>query len=331
VTEPATTGRLPATVDVDLDGPPPVVPPRPPLGSRIIAATRTFFLTLGAYVRHVWDVSNSDNVIFLAAAIAFNILLAALPFSLLVIWILADLLGLPPDESEAAVRAFVEGFLPNTGSAASPVHDFVTDALRLRTKVGLLGVVGYLWFSTKLWGTLRSALAEVFDVEKERGIVAGKLFDLRVTILASLLLVSYVTLSAYLALSRSWRATALGLRDDVMGMIEYWFGRGVAFMVITLIFFALYKFLPNRSMRWQTALVGALSSAVLFELARNIYAIVTRALDPGSLYAGALYAIVSVVFWAYYSALLFLIGGEVAQVHDLRWHHRQAKLAATTE
>jgi membrane protein len=330
VTEPASSGPLTATVDAGLDGPH-KAPPHLSPAARLVGLARTFFHTLGAYIRHVWDVSNSDNVIFLAAAIAFNILLAALPFALLVIWILADLLGLPPDESAAAVRAFVEGFLPSVGTAASPLHDFVTDALRLRTKVGILGVVGYLWFSTKLWGTLRSALAEVFDVEKERGIVAGKLFDLRVTVLASLLLVAYVTLSAYLALSRSWRAAALGLRETVMGQIEYFVGRGLAFMVIALIFFALYKFLPNRSMRWQTAAVGALTSALLFEAARNIYTIITHALDPGSLYTGALYAIISVVFWAYYSALLFLIGGEVAQVHDLRYHHRQARLAATTE
>ena len=102
---------------------------------------------------HVWDVSNSDNVIFLAAAIAFNILLAALPFGLLVIWILADLLGLPPDESAAAVRAFVEGFLPSARTAStSPLHDFVTDALRLRTQVGILGVSDICGFQPSYGG-----------------------------------------------------------------------------------------------------------------------------------------------------------------------------------
>lgn len=329
MTEPAATGELPTGVgEIDRALPPPAR-----RRTRALIYAKSGIKTLGAYIRHVWDISNSDNVIFLAAAIAFNILLAALPFALLVIWILADLLGLPPDESAAAVRAFVEGFLPSSSAAdgASPLHDFVADALRLRTKVGILGVIGYLWFSTRLWGTLRSALAEVFDVEKERGIVAGKLFDLRVTVVASLLLVAYTTLSAYLALSRSWRAAALGLRENVMGQIEYAIGRGVAFFVVTLIFFALYKFLPNRTMRTRTALVGAFTSAMLFEIARNIYTAVTHALDPGSLYAGALYAVISVVFWAYYAALLFLIGGEVAQVHDLRHQHKMAKQAATKE
>lgn len=313
----------------------PVVPDGRPAARSLVARSRergrTLIFTFGAYARHVWVGGSSDNLFFLAAAIAFNILLAALPFALLVIWILADLLGLPADESAAAVRAFVEGFLPNTSGDASPVQGIVTDALRLRSKVGIAGVIGYLWFSTRLWGTLRSALAEVFDVEKERGIVAGKIFDLRVTILASLLLVAYTTLSAYLALSRSWRAAALGLRDNVMGQIEYAGGRLIAFAVVALIFFALYKFLPNRSMRWQTAMVGALTASVLFEIARNIYTAVTQAIGPGTLYTGALYAVISVVFWAYYAAILFLIGAEVSQAHDLRYRHRQTKLAATGE
>ena len=37
------------------------------------------------YVRRVWDNSREDNVFFLASGIAFNILLAAIPFMLLVI------------------------------------------------------------------------------------------------------------------------------------------------------------------------------------------------------------------------------------------------------
>jgi membrane protein len=327
VTEPATSERGSQVAPVTAAG----RPGERSLAARTVERGRELVFTLGAYARHVWVGGSSNNLFFLAAAIAFNILLAALPFALLVIWILADLLGLPAEESAAAVRAFVEGFLPSASGNASPVHGVVTDALRLRTKVGIVGVIGYLWFSTRLWGTLRSALAEVFDVEKERGIVAGKIFDLRVTVLASLLLVAYTTLSAYLALSRSWRAAALGLRDNVMGQIEYAGGRLLAFGVVTLIFFALYKFLPNRSMRWQTAMVGAFTAAVLFEIARNIYTVVTQAIGPGSLYTGALYAVISVVFWAYYAAILFLIGAEVAQAHGLRHQHKQTRLAATGE
>src|SRR5688572_32224848 len=41
---------------------------------------------------------------------------------------------------------------------------------------------------------------------------------------------------------RSSDLAALGLRENVIGRIEYVLGRGAAFMVVALIFFALYKF-----------------------------------------------------------------------------------------
>ena len=38
------------------------------------------------YAKRVWDNSGEDNVFFLAGGIAFNILLAAVPFVLLLVW-----------------------------------------------------------------------------------------------------------------------------------------------------------------------------------------------------------------------------------------------------
>ena len=43
------------------------------------------------------------------------------------------------------------------------------------------------------------------------------------------------------------------------------------------------------------------------------------------IYSGTIYAMVSLVFWVYYSALIFIIGGEVAQAHELRRVRRRQK------
>jgi membrane protein len=40
--------------------------------------------------------------------------------------------------------------------------------------------------------------------------------------------------------------------------------------------------------------------------------------DPGSIYTGTLYAFVIIVFWVYYAAMIFILGGEVGQVYELR-------------
>jgi hypothetical protein len=48
---------------------------------------------------------------------------------------------------------------------------------------------------------LRSALSQVLDFGTQRSIVAGKLFDLRLTVVATLLITGYLALTAYVAIA----------------------------------------------------------------------------------------------------------------------------------
>ena len=118
----------------------------------------------------------------------------------------------------------------------------------------------------------------------------------------------------------------LGLRDDVMGGLEYLFGRLLAFVTITMMFFALYKYLPNRKIRWQTALTAAVFSAVAIELAKVLFGAVVSWFNPGSLYAGTLAALIVAVVWVYYVAMIFILGGEVAQVAELRRMRKRQRI-----
>jgi len=139
--------------------------------------------------------------------------------------------------------------------------------------------------------------------------------------MSTLLLVAYTALSAYLALATTRGVQIierLGIRADVMGTVEYVLGRFVAFTFVALMFFGLYKFLPNRRIRWQTALLAAVFTSTMFELAKNVFTAYVAEFDPGSVYTGTLYALVIIVFWVYYAAMIFILGGEVGQVYELR-------------
>lgn len=275
------------------------------------------------YLRRVWDNSQEDNVLFLASGIAFNILLATIPFALLLItgftYLLPTLLTVDPT---VAVHEFISGLLPVQGGAGSAlVYALLDDVLRTRGRVTLYSAIIFLWLSTRLFGSLRTALAEVFDIERERSIVHGKLFDLQITVVATVLFVASQVVSTYLLLgtTRGLRVLVdLGLRGDVMGRFEYLIGRVLAFAFIAIMFFALYKYLPVRRVRTRTAWLAAIFSALLFEIAKHVFRVVLMSLDLQSLYTGTIAALVIVVAWVYYAALIFLIGGEVGQVYELR-------------
>jgi membrane protein len=278
--------------------------------------------TLKDYAKRIWDNAGDDNIFFLAGGIAFNILLAAVPFVLLLLAALGYLLKTPESQASSDLWFFIDRLLPpHAETPDSPVHKLLNDLIKARGSVGLYGLIGFVWFSTRLFGTLRTVLGEVFDIEQGRSIIGGKLFDIQITIVSTVLFALYTAITAYLKLATSRgveMAARLGLRMDVIGRLEYYLGSLVAALFIVLMFFALYKFIPNRRIRWQSAMLGAVFTSVLFEVAKNLFTDYVTSFNPGSLYTGTLYGLVIIVFWVYYAALIFILGGEVGRVYELR-------------
>ncbi|HEY9449331.1 MAG TPA: YihY/virulence factor BrkB family protein [Gemmatimonadaceae bacterium] len=294
--------------------------PVSPVSSRSLPAR--FWWTLKDYLKRIWDNAGDDNIFFLAGAISFNFLLASVPFVLLLLSGLGYILNQSAVESTASLWAFIDQLLPpHAPGTQTPIHKLISDVINARGAVGLYGLIGFVWFSTRLFGTLRTVLGEVFDIEEGRSIIGGKLFDIKLTIFSTILFAAYTAINAYLKLATS-RGIAIvqrfGLQPEVMGRLDYWFGIVVATLFIVLMFFALYKFIPNRRIRWQSAMIAALVTSVLFELAKNLFTAYVGKFNPGSLYTGTLYALAIVVAWVYYSAVIFILGGEVGRIYELR-------------
>lgn len=278
--------------------------------------------TIVDYARRLWVKGGEDDLFFLAGGVAYNILLAGVPFFLLLIAGIGYVLEKPEADSTRDVLQFLGRLLPvGNGDGTSFLDPILRDVVATRGRVGLLSALAFAWFSTRLFGTLRSVLQHVFSVAQGRGIVVGKLYDLGYTVLSSLLLVVYLVLSAYLAvMSKSGSAILqeIGVDATMLGSVEYAIGRVLAFSVVVAIFFSIYKYIPPRRVPWRQALVAALTTSVLFEVARNLFVLLVQRFDPASLYSGTLAALVIVVFWAYYAALIFIVGGEVGHIYALR-------------
>ena len=263
-------------------------------------------------------------MLFLAGGVAFNIILAAVPFVLLAVWAgkyFFFVFNPGLDSGDAVVHA-IDLLLPaHDESTDSPIHTLLNSVFKANSSIGIYGAIGFVWFSTRLFGSLRTVLASIFDIENERGIIEGKIFDVKITVFASGLFVLSMMLTAYIAIATSRGVKLLeeqGVRTDVMSSVEYWLLRLISFTLLLLMFFALYKYLPVRRVRTKTAWVASLFTGFMFELARWAFAYYSRTFNPGSLYTGVVTAIVVVVVWFYYAALIFLLGGEVGQVYELR-------------
>ena len=109
------------------------------------------------YAKRVWDNAGEDNVLFLAGGIAFNILLAVVPFILLLVWFLTYLLNKSSAETNEVVLHYLDRLLPaHQELPNSPYHKILGDILTANRKLPIWSSIGFVWFSTRLFGDRKS-------------------------------------------------------------------------------------------------------------------------------------------------------------------------------
>jgi membrane protein len=293
--------------------------------ANVPAPPRTLWQLVRSFAGQIWKALGDDDVMFLASGVSFNLLLAVVPFVLLLVSVSIFFLGSTPDTAADVALGFLDRLLPSQNwTEGEHVRGTVRDIARVSGSVTVYSTIGFLWFSTRVFSSMRSVFLKTFDVPNERGILHGKLFDIACSLLAALGITAYGALTAYL-LAASTRGAAiltrLGVRESVMGPLEYALGRSIAFLLVVLLCFAAYRLVPNRPIPSRTAWIGSITTSLLFELARIGFGYYVRTFSPSSLYTGTIATLVVVTLWTYYASLIFIIGAEVAQVVELRRHH----------
>lgn len=228
-----------------------------------------------------------------------------------------------------------ERFLPPHSQFAVDPFLTIEAVLGRLTEVGnslsLLAVPAFIWFGTRLFAGLRTALNSIFDVSIRPGhrhfvtrFLLNKLRDLGMVVMTLSIFLVSIGLSTGLSLLQSY-TTARG--RPILSTLERWGAEVLAFVFLMVLFFLLYRFASIRKIGWQAALVAAGFMSVAFELAKRLYGLYLRgatgygtATADASLGAAALF-----VVWLYYSALVFLLGGVVAETWELRAMQRQQR------
>jgi membrane protein len=97
-------------------------------------------------------------------------------------------------------------------------------------------------------------------------------------------------------------------------------GELLAFGFSISLFYVTYRYASVRRLPWRTALLASTFTALLFEAAKRLYGLyLTHFADVGSAAGDAnIGAAVLFVLWVYYTAIVFLLGGVVAETWELR-------------
>ena len=94
-------------------------------------------------------------------------------------------------------------------------------------------------------------------------------------------------------------------------------GRLLAFFFIFLMFLLIFRYLPRRKTPWRMALVAAVFTSLAWELLKGLFALYVSYATSWERVYGTLVTPIILVLWIYYSALVFILGGEIAHVDQL--------------
>jgi membrane protein len=274
------------------------------------------------YSRNLWRKGARDQIFFLASGITFNVLVTIVPLLLLTISILGILV-----ESSAAARDQILNFIQRAMPLASTqaealLFSFIED----RSVLGVIGLVGLVWASTRLFGSLRTVLEIIFEIppEDRLGIVEGKIHDVKMVVVVGTLFLLTLSLTTALRWVEKYGVGFLGLDAYNLSWVTALGSTLLAFAITYLMFYFVYRYVPDRWIPRSDAAMAALFSGILFELAKQVFVAYLSEFTRFLVLYGSFTNLVVVAFWVYYSSLVFILGGELArlaQIHRRKGAH----------
>jgi membrane protein len=273
--------------------------------------------SVSGIVRRTLEAAYEDNIPFLAGGLSFDLLLTTLPLIVLLLAVASYLVHHQITAHQVGVHELLVRFLPSDSAdsgASETVERVLISMLGRRGRLTVVGLPLFLWFSTRLFGGLRAALNEVFDTDEGRSLAAAKLLDLLLVGVAGVFLIANGLLAAYQARNAEMMSHSFLVNWAWRLSVET-----IAFALGIGMFFVVFKLLPSRRIDWRTALVAAAFCSLGFEVAKWLYVLsVARFVTFDRLASDAnAVAVFLFLLWVYYTAFLFLLGGEVAETYDL--------------
>ena len=254
----------------------------------------------------------SDEALTRGAAIAFYTVTSIGP----VLFIVVAIAGLAFGE-DAARGAIAEQLGGLMGRQSADLLQTAIQSAATKTTgflATMIGLITLIITASGVFTEMQSTLNIIWKAEP-RGTTVTRLIRARaaslglVGALGFLLLVSLVISTLLSALSAYINAY-LPFGHLILQTLAFL----VSFGLISLLFGAIYKVLPDKDIEWHDVMIGAVVTALLFTIGKLLISLYIGSSTVASSY-GAAGSLIVVLLWIYYSAQIFLFGAEFTKVY----------------
>lgn len=202
--------------------------------------------------------------------------------------------------------------------AAADVEKIIANASQNNgfTISSVIGFATLIFGATGVFYQLQQTLNIMWEVKpqpkrKILKLIIDRVFSFGLILAVGFLLLVSLVLSAALNMLSDMVALYL---SDAFNVIFRLLDVVVSLSIITFLFAAIFKFLPDAEVQWGDVWVGALVTAFLFVIAKFALGLYFGHSDPGSTY-GAAGSIILIMLWVSYSGMILLFGAEFTRIY----------------
>ena len=253
------------------------------------------------------------DLMMMGAAIAFYWMLAFIPLLLLGTSAIGYLLG-SSDRAVDEVMAAARRVIPR--ATGPEVEEFLRTLIQSRYITGSLGLGFLIWVAMGVFDIIVTSLTALSGGGNLRSYLRRKL--------VALVLMCTVGFLFIITLMGGWILAAWSNIEDLIGfrmmlpafLTDPNFPRYFTSILMGILLTVVYRVAPARDIGWPAAIAGATIAAVLWHQAKVAFNYYLTHYARYNLFYGILGGFIGLVLWVFYTAIILLIGGMLADIFD---------------
>ena len=181
----------------------------------------------------------------------------------------------------------------------------------------IIGIVTLVATASGVFVEIQSALNAIFKANPSgttvSRLIRARLASLSLIAVTGFLLMISLVVSAALTAFENEVNRFLPFGDMILTIMNV----TISLALISILFAAVYKVLPDRDLEWRDVIVGAVMTAILFSVGKSLIGFYIGNTSIASSY-GAAGGLIVLLLWVYYSVQIFLIGAEFTKIYARR-------------
>jgi membrane protein len=253
-----------------------------------------------------------DEALSHGAAIAFYTVTSIAPVLLIVIAIAGLAFG--RDAAQNGITEQLSGLMGR--QTAEVLQTAVASAASKSSGVvaTIIGIITLIVTASGVFGEMQTALNVIWKAKPEgttvSRLIRGRAASLGLVAALGFLLMVSLVVSTLLTAFGNYLNSILPFGQVILTVLNVI----VSLVLISFLFAAIYKVLPDRDLEWGDVVVGAIVTAVLFTAGKALISWYIGSSAVASSF-GAAGALIVLLLWVYYSAQTFLLGAEFTKVY----------------